>query len=264
MDPEHIAAIVADPRLTPDAVRLILYVALRGDGEHEIESETLRILLRCSGQGPVRTAVKRASHAGYLSWRQGGRSHANRYRYLAPEAELCTHTAASNARYASPVEEEGGEDSPLKPRRLAPEAKEAIEALADQLNGCEGALQDYLGARVDPDRQCPYVRTVASWLADPDTHFRLRNGEVVPPPKRTKVLAEAIHELHATDERERKYKTGDPANLKTKLRVVLDQRGQSIPAPPGLPGPPQSRRGSRRRPMDEQTYTPQEFTGFKK
>lgn len=80
------AALAADPMLPPDAYRLIMYVATLGTGEHEIDAEVLRAILRCKGDKPVYAARTAARRYG-LSWRSGGRDHSNRYSF-APGGDL--------------------------------------------------------------------------------------------------------------------------------------------------------------------------------
>jgi hypothetical protein len=77
--PEWAQTAVNDHRLTADAVRLVLYVGMRGPGEHEIPSDDLKGIMRCRSEKPVRSARDCAERAGYLTWRQGGRDTPNRY-----------------------------------------------------------------------------------------------------------------------------------------------------------------------------------------
>ncbi len=109
MTPEQLSRLAADPKLTPDAVRLVLYVASLGEGEHEIDAEMLRMLLRCKGDKPIYNA--REAARGWLRWRQGGRQHANRYEYLAPQEEVnegaAPYTSPPGERYTTYVAPRG-------------------------------------------------------------------------------------------------------------------------------------------------------------
>jgi len=98
----ELARLAADPGLPPDAFRLLAYVLSLGEGEHEIESSTLRGLLRCKGDKPIYNARKDAERYG-LTWRQGGRSHANIYGYLSPWGEVITNTSPPGEDQACPT-----------------------------------------------------------------------------------------------------------------------------------------------------------------
>ena len=75
MTPEQLLTVVTDPRLTPEALRVILYVDTLGRAgqEHDVKGEDLAILLH-GGEKPVRAAIARAVHCGYLAARHGGRA----------------------------------------------------------------------------------------------------------------------------------------------------------------------------------------------
>jgi len=108
---------------------------------------------------------------------------------------------------------------------LDPKADEAIERHGEKLAGCRGALRDYLAQRVHPPRQYAYVQKIAGWLdgLDPSV-FRLPDGTTLPADGRTGLLADALNDLAASDERCMKRPAGDPANLRTKISVLLAQR----------------------------------------
>ena len=92
-------AVVADTRLTPDAVRLVLFILSLGEGEHEVEADKFRELLQSKGDKPVYNARERAARCGYIESRQGGRKHGNLYRYLAPSGEVNPDTSPCGAEY---------------------------------------------------------------------------------------------------------------------------------------------------------------------
>jgi hypothetical protein len=115
-----------------------------------------------------------------------------------------------------PAEPDG---NPIDPRAVA-----AIEAAGEHLAGCRGALVDYLRARVPLALQYAYVQTVHAWAANPLATFRRPDGHPVPEGERARLLAVALNEMAATDEGTRKYRPGDPANLRTKLQNVIAAR----------------------------------------
>lgn len=75
MTPEQLARLATDARMTPDAVRVVLYLDSLGpaDEERTIKGEDLSILLQ-GGEKPIRAAIARAEHCGYLTHRLGGRA----------------------------------------------------------------------------------------------------------------------------------------------------------------------------------------------
>ena len=228
MTPEEMARIVADPHLTNEAVRLILFVASHGDGEHEIEADELRMVLGCKGDTPVYAARQRAAGRGLLEWRQGGRNHPNVYRYVRPDTsskspEVSADTSSKSPEVNAPSVEVLIDIPPLVPPKhpLTVQAMQAIGTADQKLVGCRGALMDYLQARVPEERQYAYVQAVVAWIDNPLTAFRGPDGFPVPVEERTKLLAVALNEVNADGEGDRKYKAGNPTNLKTALDFVI-------------------------------------------
>lgn len=115
INPAHILRIVTDARLTPEAVRVVAYIAALGSGEHEVDAEVLCVLLGCAGDKPVRAAVRRATTCGYLSWRQGGRGHHNRYTYLAAGGEVKADTSPQGESYTEYLAAGGEVNAPPPP-----------------------------------------------------------------------------------------------------------------------------------------------------
>ncbi|HEX7050055.1 MAG TPA: hypothetical protein VF188_07650 [Longimicrobiales bacterium] len=254
-----VARIVGDPRLTPDAVRVVLYVATRGDGEHEIDACELMALLRCKSDKPVRNAVRLAETYGYLRCRQGGRDHPNRYTYLCPVADVSeTYTSqgaevkdtppqgqsyptysAHRAEVSaitrddtrqSDRERDSQESPPVVPPTtpvLDERAELAIAQHNGLLDGCRGALRDYLAARVPPPKQFGYVQRVATVVNGLGFNWNPLGGDGIPPPARPGLVAAALNELLATGERTAdppmKWSDGDPRNLLTKLEILIKQ-----------------------------------------
>jgi len=78
---QELMEIVSDTRLTPGAVRVVLDVALRGHGEHEIATSRFAALLNHPGEKKVRSEVALCVEFGYLSRRRGGRGKHDFYSY---------------------------------------------------------------------------------------------------------------------------------------------------------------------------------------
>jgi hypothetical protein len=131
----------------------------------------------------------------------------------------------------------------------------------ERMNGCRGALTDYLAARVPPERHYAYVQTLASWLANPNCCFATAGGGLLPEGDRHRFLALALNELGASDETPYRAPPGDPRNLKTKLSVLI--REASRGPPPSVTG--RSGRSRLASPATaEQEHSTAVFRGFKR
>lgn len=112
-----------------------------------------------------------------------------------------------------------------------------IEADGTDLTGFRSALFDYLAARVQTDRQWPYVCTVRTWLqgstAAPRGLGKLDREEQV------LMIASALNELLQDDElqyRSARGQIGSTNTLRTKIEYLLKRRTESTP-PPGATRP---------------------------
>lgn len=294
----RLAELVANPALTPDALRLILYVASLGEGEHEIPTDTIQMLLRCGGERPIYRAREVAERHG-LVWRRGGRGHHNVYGWSGLGADSLDNSAQKPTQVildpAPELTQVGyvGVEADSSPPVVVGSSKEAVavasaharegfgvsekatEVMAQHngsFTGFRGTLRDYLQARVPPDRQHWYVQTLAAWIAGTDQSvFRLQNGDRVPASEIPGMIAAGLNELLATGEKDAKpkpmkYADGDVRNLKTKLSVLCQQRGdhrRSAPQPSNGSATPMSegqhtiwlrlREEAERRGMDPET-----------
>lgn len=244
----RIAELVANPALTPDALRLILYVASLGDGEHEIRQDTLQMLFRCRSAEPIYRARDCAETHG-LGWKRGGKGHATIYFWNphTPESKFDSGLEQNQKDFDSspqgnqnvwfrpraeskPPVVEGDEVKKVKvmePRAreesfpLSEKASAVLEANDDGFSGFRGSLRDYLEARVPTARQYGYVQTLVAWLSGRDGNVFMQNdGSRLPDEKIPGLIATAFNELLATDEGKMARPIGDPANLKTKLGVL--------------------------------------------
>jgi hypothetical protein len=251
-----------DPRLSPDAYRMFVVIASRGDDWHEIEADEFRVLLDCKSDNPVYRARERLVRLGLIEWKQGGRHHANQYRYLAQVVEV-NAIPRSGGGGKAPVVVGEGEDTtnPLSPPVRFPlhvKAMQAISVSSGKLEGCRGALVDYLQSRVASDRQYAYVQSVVSWIDNPNQVFQTGDGTPVPPPERVKLLAVALNEMAASDESKYHAPVGDVRNVRSKLSALAKAMDRKPPTGNARASP-----RSRDLAPDTQVYTPTEtWRGF--
>jgi len=282
---DHLA-MIADTRLSEAARILGLAIMLADadeDGYSELSRDDLRtVLSTAQSDDSIRRFLRELENAKWVESKAGGRGHANRYRIIGPHeygpigslrsalvhtlsdsfgsgADLSVTYGRTRAHPKRPVGGTvGGEEvgrskeevppSVSPPAELSDKAAELLEG--GDLEGCRGALSDYLRLRVPPDRQYPYIQTVRTWIqggADASV-FRRPTGGSVPLDQRTGVVAEAVNELAAGIESKMKRPVGDPGNLKTKIDIIIRQRddherrskrtnGRGAPGGPGAPGP---------------------------
>lgn len=276
--------IITDARLTPDAVRMILYVESKGAGWHPIDSPEFKAtIFNGRGEKPIRAAYENAAYCGWLDRRRGeGRAFVYCFRTpeeggdsVSPQGEE-TPGLPSQTGEKKPVSvsqmgetndrEEGSEDSLsqrgettdlVSPRgesnpppragasplgettnyvgdegggegagartegRLAEDAGELIAAEASALGPIAPALQSYLPRRVPPARQHGYVRTVIGYLGGCMPVHGPDGTPIRGSPLQT-LVAQALTDLEASDERMMAGQVGEPRNLWTKLLVLAN------------------------------------------
>ena len=206
METMDLTDVIQDARLTPAACRVVLFVATKGEGWHEVSHSEWAALLNHPGEKKLSATLKLAQEFDYLERRAGGRGHSPNYR-LSPAitADLSKDSPADSTGLSETAEDspaetaglnEGGEDSPAEMEGLSadrsadsaglrgdsrgeeevvlshedevgggagaareeepelhPRAQALLDRKEEQLNGCRGALRDYLDLRVDPARQ---------------------------------------------------------------------------------------------------------------
>lgn len=251
---------IQDARLTPGACRVALYVAALGDGWHEVPHSAFAAVLNHPGEKRLRSDLQLAEEFGYLDRKSGGRGHHDRYRVSpalaaplngnspshdaglknspAPDDTLNGHSPAPEATLRGDsrgVAVEGGvsegvADSAREGPELSRKAERALDQHEDKLEGCRGSLRDYLAERVpDPTRQMGYVHKVAGWIDGTDSDiWRAPDGDRVDSDRRTAILADALNDLLASDEPDMKRPVGDPANLRTKVKILIAQQEDPI------------------------------------
>lgn len=272
MTPEEMARIVADPNVTNEAFRLIMFVASLGPGEHEITSDELRMVLGCKSDTPVQKARQRAVNLNYIEWRQGGKGHGNVFRYLRPAAQVnAIPMPHGTGKPTVVVVEEGRSNSPLSPPvvaigRLADDAQALIEAERELLGDAVKPLVSYLRRRVRPENQEPYVGRVIGALKPEcmNPQWKDAAGASIPLELRPAIMADALNELATADESKgRKWDAGDWGNLRNKLYSLIRLvNAPPLPRATGTDGK-RARAGPRSdSPPDAQDYTLKPFRGL--
>lgn len=256
--------LLTDNRVSDAGRVLGLYISNLVPGEwHELRYEVLATLLQgFPSNDTIARHLRQLELAGYVERKKGGRGRSPSFLWIAPQesgpksiepqetgpktpdspAQVPTDpiepqesgpipekTDATHVREQTvfEVEDEDGDEVPPSmgfPHDLHEKADAAIERYDEQLTGCRGALRDYLQSRVPPARQYPYVQTIACWFDGSQDIWRQSDGSRLPKEERPPMLALALNDLAASDELTMKRPVGDPANLRTKLNVLLQQR----------------------------------------
>lgn len=238
--------LLCDQSLT-DAARIIgLRMAALEDDWHELAPDDFaKMVSGYPRADAVRRHLRQLEMAGYIERKIGGRGHSDSFRFIASDVSTSLKTdrleskpdandldSRFDSTLSAPVVEEGDgvtDKPPSSPFQLSERVEAAFTKHAEVLAGCRGALRDYLRDNVPTDsRRYAYVQSVASWMADADPSvWRLRDGGLLPKDERPSTLAAALNEIAAGDERTMKRPVGDPGNLKTKINILLKQRGQN-------------------------------------
>lgn len=97
IEPETVAAVVNDSRLSPEARTVVLYVLCRGDGPQEIPHREFARILQNPGEKRLRRAIQDAVDL-WLSRSIGGRGHSDTYEVrVAASADLTDRSASKSA-----------------------------------------------------------------------------------------------------------------------------------------------------------------------
>lgn len=250
MRPDQIA-LLTDNALSDQARILGVYISEVGlDEPIELSHDDLsRLLYGFPNADTVGRHLRMLILSGYVDKSPGGRGHSDKYLWIARENSRAKNIDLDLARakttYPSKIHglsetvvgssskevvvEEAARvrEADLNVENLSPLALKALGDHQELLRGCRGALRDYLLLRVPTDRQYPYVQSLAGWMNGLDpTVWMLPDGAQLDPASRPGMLASALNELLATDERKMKRPEGEPSNLRTKLQVLLRKRGR--------------------------------------
>jgi hypothetical protein len=226
-----------NPGMTPDAVRVVCFFVISGEGEHAYDRDTLACLLEEGGDRRIAKALGRAEKCGYLMRHKGGRG-SDRFSVIAARfsrREVVSPPDSAGEKSPVVVVVVDDVDIPPKPpvRDLAPKAAATIERYGELLSGCRGAIRDYLIDVVPLEKQSAWVDDIASkinglgfnWLG-------------VPMAARSGLVAAAVNELRASGEQGMKRRPGDPLNVRTKLNVLVQNHVSPMTyAPPSRPKP---------------------------
>lgn len=244
---------MADTSIPDPAARVGFYVATmdKGDGVELRLEDVSRILHGFPGEDKCRSALRGIVLSGWVTRTPGGRDHGDTFRWAGADRVGPQPQAKHSLPVLSPgYVDLGSGHSPtlsdsvgVQPQaisslllpssyscsstdaraRMSPDAERVMEERNEVLDGCRGPLADYLAARVDPDKQAPYVwRVVASlegsdeWMWKDRAGHALHNG-------RTGILAGAFNELLAGDETGKHFAEppGGYGNLRTKVRYLV-------------------------------------------
>lgn len=249
--------------MTPDAVRVALYYASLGPGEHAYDRDDLSFLLEEGGDKRIAKALGRAVKCGHLTRHRGGQ-HTDRFSFSPSQAEGESAVSPPQAAGESPpmVEGDGDALTPIIPlRSVSADAEEAIDQHGDRFKGFRDAMRDYLRKRVPPTEHRAIVQTVATWLSGFGFNWRGYGGAPIPVEHHAGLLAATFNEISATDEKLYKYPPGDIRNVKTKLGVLCQDWGKPARAATGTDGG--GRGGKRDQPQDAQEYRYTPYQGLK-
>lgn len=230
-----LTALVGDTRLSDLAVRLGLFIAMKGEGSHEIGRDAFRVAAFGSpGKDRVARALSELELHGYVDRQAGGSRHPDRFRFTGfsvPETRTLNPVSVRETRTVmAPIDRQTDdrqkEEPPYPPSDLSEDAGRLYDRHRERLNGSGEALRDYLIQRVPPECQTAYIRTVLGWLDGMDMNWRRDNGLPVPPGERTAMLGQALSLLGASNgEQGMKRTVGDPDNLRTKLVITMNRNG---------------------------------------
>lgn len=242
-------ALLTDNGLTEEARILGLYLSevAREEAQGILLDELAVHLHGCPNPDTVGRHLRMLRLSKYVEKSPGGRGHPDKYLWIAREnsrtKDIARDLARAKSAYPSNIhglndtvvvgevrvgeEEENARarEPALDVENLSSNALRVMEDHQDDLEGCQGALRDYLLLRVPRDRQYPYVRTVINWFAGLDpTLWKLPTGASLPSEDRAPLLTQALNDLGASDEKMMKRPVGDIANLRVKVGILLKQR----------------------------------------
>ena len=261
--PPGLAGLMADHAL-PDAARVVGYhIATHDTGEGvEMRHEVVAALLHgWPGEDKVRATLRVLRLAGYAERRPGGRDHGDTYHWTGDRVGVQPHSkdrvgmephpksdiesgsgpTLSDSVGVQPhsklhdvvvddgvVDVEGVAHAHAKRYGLDPRVRDLLDNPTEDappLNGCRGAIVDYLEGRVMGPGQVGYVRSIQAWLRGGSGTPRGRYGGLLDVRDPIHLIATGLNDLLTEDET--KYRSGRGqvgviATLRTKLSVLID------------------------------------------
>lgn len=252
IDPD-VLAVITDTRLTPEARSVVLYVAARGAGTHEISHREFARLLHNRGEKALRAAIQDAADL-WLRRTPGGRGHHDRYEFRvahrdnltdspAPTATLSADRVAPGAHLNStssslPTTDPSPSPSPSARAREGP-ADTDLARLRAYLGGHARAVDLMLGSA---EHTPSWVAAVLGKYAKGGTQEGVFGG--IAQERRPAVLADAITE-YATEGKPYANRLFDGY-----VRKAADaerrsaNRGRDPGGSPAAPGVPRSATGT--------------------
>lgn len=177
MTPDQIVAIVADARLTPDALRVALFVASLGEGAHEIAQDQFAELLEEAGPRRIRKALDRAGRLGYVERTPGGRGHADRFEFRWPQEADLSDSGAHGAHLSGDRSAQRAHlKRPSSTPPNSPSPTTGAQAREDDLNLVR--LRRFLEPNADAlDRFAESAAHDPTWPGDVWAMYRPPSGE---------------------------------------------------------------------------------------
>lgn len=256
---DRVARMLLDNSLSDTARVLGVWIASWGEELREVSpDEFARIAHGWPSPDTIARHIRQLRVAGYIEQKAGGRGHSDRFRFRLSTAiqgvskdrtesepgSICGIDATNDPDVSLSTDTQGGpklwvgvggvtddveegEEPPVVPHRPEPalsiDAERALAEHGELLAGCRGALRDYLRQRVPLERQFGYVMTVVGWRNGISKAFRKPDGTSALASEQNAILADALNDLAASDEAQMSRPLGDPANLRTKINVLLRQ-----------------------------------------
>jgi hypothetical protein len=203
-------AIALDPAMTPDAVRVTLYYASLGDGEHPYDFDRLSMLLEEAGEKRIRKALKRAVARKYLVRHHGGQ-HTDRFSFSPAlnGGEKLSPPSGAGESAVSPPQAAGESAPPTTPPPtppsppVSPPQSDGLELVREYLG--DEAVDAALASTVLPAAK---LRALLGLFGPSGTQTdRIFRG--ISPTERRKALATAVirYSLDATKYNNRLFET---------------------------------------------------------
>lgn len=237
-----VLGVVSDPRLNSDSKAIVLFVAGRGKGKHEISGTKILEILNHCGERKKAHAIRLAMEAGWLSRTKGGWGSPDSFQFNDltvssnnVETEVATVPAFSevNAKKVDTTRtgnKEERESSSCSYIGHDLSEKVGVELAKAEWNGFRNSLKDYFKNRVPTENQWGYLMTVRTWFqgstAAPKGFGKLTNAQ------QCLLMASAVNELlaHSPTEEKLAYRSsqglpGNTSTLRSKIEYHIRRQG---------------------------------------